>query len=44
MSMRKVRAGQGRREKGGLLGFSFEVWEIEQRLLFLFRIFANNKN
>ena len=34
--------GQGRREGSGLLGFSFEVWEIEQRLLSLFRTFAVN--
>ena len=36
---------QGRREKSGLFGSGFKVLEkIEQRLLFLFRIFANNKN
>ena len=38
--MRKAMAGQGRRERGGLFGAGFEVWEIEQKLLFLFRFFA----
>jgi len=32
--------GQDRREGSGLLGFSFQVSEIERRLLSLFRTFA----
>jgi len=40
--MREAMVGQDRREGSGLLGFNFKVLEIEQRLLFLFRIFAVN--
>jgi len=40
--MREAMTSQDRREKSGLFGFSFKVLEIEQRLLFLFRIFAVN--